>query len=355
MRRSSHNAASKASLPPGTLVHIGQRRMDAAAIALVDYSGEYFEFRADAELSDCTPPKEPGLIRWISVQGLHDTELIETLGRNFDLHPLILEDITNTGQRPKLEDYAAQLFIVIKALSGSEPEQISLIVGPNYLISFEEGPPDSFGAVRERLKRQPSRLRQLGSDYLCYALMDCVIDEYFSFIQNLEEQLDAIEARLLRAPDRQTLNQLYHLRSDEIVARRQIMPLRDVIAAMRHGESDLIKAESAVYLRDLADHVTRMDENLELLRTLTSTMLETYLSSQSLRTSEIMRILTLFSTVFIPLTFVVGVYGMNFDYMPELHWRPAYPLLLLAMGLIVGGMLVYFRRKQWLWPPRDKS
>ncbi|OPZ57630.1 MAG: Magnesium transport protein CorA [Deltaproteobacteria bacterium ADurb.Bin510] len=296
-------------------------------------------------------------MRWINIQGLHDTALIETVGRNFSLHPLLLEDITNTGQRPKLEDYNEQIFIVLKALaSGAEAaEQLSLVLGANYVISFEEGPPECFKSVRERLVRPASRQRQLGSDYLCYSLMDTVIDDYFSYIQHLEDRLVELEERLLQNPDRLSLNQLYHLRSEQLFARRLIVPLRDVIAAMRHGQTSLIKPESAVYLRDLADHVTRIDENLEMLRTLTSTMLETYLSSQSMRTGEIMRILTLFSTIFIPLTFVVGLYGMNFDYMPELHWRAAYPLLLIGMALIVVAMLAFFRRKHWLWPPGSDS
>lgn len=352
------STAAKASLPPGSMVHIGRRLIETPQVTLIDYGPNHFECLTPVTPAQCLPPDEPGIVRWISVQGLHDASLIETIGHNFNLHPLLLEDVINTGQRPKLEDYAELLFVVLKGLSLTddqpEAEQLSLIIGPNFVISFEEGLPGSFKALSERLEKAAGRMRHLGSDYLCYALMDCVVDNYFEVIHSLEERLDQTEESLLTSPDRLTVNQIYRLRSAETFVRRQIEPLSDVVAALRHDESNLIKPESAVYLRDLADHVTRINDNLEMLRTMTGTMLETYLSIQSMRTGEIMRVLTIFSTIFIPLTFVVGLYGMNFDFMPELHYHFAYPALLAAMGAMAIGMLIFFRRKKWLWPANDK-
>ena len=358
MPRTRFSTAAKASLPPGSMVHIGRRLIETPQITLIDYGPKHFKCLPSVAPEQCLPPEDSGIVRWINVQGLHDATLIETIGHNFNLHPLLLEDVINTGQRPKLEDYAGLLFVVLKGLSlnGNQPEaeQLSLIVGANFVITFEEGPPEAFKALRERLEKAAGRLRHLGSDYLCYALMDCIVDEYFKVIHNLEERLDLAEESLLTRPDRLTINQIYQLRSAETFVRRQIAPLGDVVAALRHGESEIITQDSAVYLRDLADHVTRINENLEMLRTMTGTMLETYLSIQSMRTGEIMRVLTIFSTIFIPLTFVVGLYGMNFDYMPELHYRFAYPILLIAMGSMATGMLIFFKRKKWLWPSGGK-
>ena len=352
------STATKASLPPGSMIHIGRRRVETPQISQIDYGPNHFECFTSITPEQCLPPAQAGIVRWINVQGLHDAELIEAIGRNFNLHPLLLEDVINTGQRPKLEDYADLLFIVLKGLSLTddqpETDHLSLIVGSNFVITFEEGPPESFGALRDRLEKAAGRMRHLGSDYLCYALLDCVVDDYFKVLHSLEERIDQVEEHLLTRPDRLTVNEIYRLRSAEIFVHRQVAPLSEVATALLLGESEIIKPESAVYLRDLADHLTRINENLEMLRTMTSTMLETYLSIQSMRTGEIMRVLTIFSTIFIPLTFVVGLYGMNFDFMPELHYRFAYPILLLAMGSMAIGMLIFFRRKKWLWPARDK-
>ncbi len=345
------NISDKASLPPGTLIHIGEQKLDSAKVTVIDYNAETFR-SMEAEAGEILSQIPDNMIRWIDLHGLHDTELIAEFGRDFAIHPLVLEDIINTSHRPKHEDFGDYIFIIMKRMIENgddiQAEQISIIMGSNYVITFQEGSSDIFGPIRTRLQRSKGRIRRKGADYLTYALLDTVVDDYFRFSEILTAKSSDIETELLERPDRQTLNRIYYLRNEGLFVYRMIWPLREVIGIMERSDSDLIDESTAIYFKDVNDHIIHLHDNMESLRSISSSMLDTYLSSVSNRMNDVMRILTIFASIFIPLTFIAGIYGMNFEYMPELQWRWGYPTLLGVMATILAVMLIYFRRKEWL-------
>ena len=352
----------KAGLPPGSLVHIGGRRAGEPTVSVLSYDEAGFEERQAASLTECVVFKDKPAVTWLNVEGLHQVELIEKLGQCHGLHPLLLEDVLNTEQRPKLEDYGGYIFIVLKMLSVGEgegqgesegdevrTEQVSLVLGPNYVISFQEGAGgDVFDPVRERIRGGKGRVRQMGADYLAYALMDAVIDNYFLVLEKLGERIELLEDELVADPRPATVRAIHELKRHLIFLRKSVWPLREVVGALERGESALIQKETAVYLRDTYDHTIQVIDTLETYRDMISGMLDIYLSSISNRMNEIMKVLTIIATIFIPLTFIVGVYGMNFHYMPELEWRWGYAVVWGIMAAVALGMLVYFRRKRWV-------
>jgi magnesium transporter len=281
--------------------------------------------------------------------------VLEQLGERFGLHPLVVEDILNTDQRPKLEDYGEYLFIVLKShyhsdgeSGDAEIEQISLVLGPNYVLSFQERAGDEFEPVRERIRSNKGRVRRQGADYLAYSLIDLIADTYFLVLERLGERMETLEEELVTDPTTETLQAIHKLKREMVFLRKSIWPLREVIGALERGESPLIQDTTGVYLRDVYDHIIQVIDTVETYRDMLSGMLDIYLSSVSNRMNEVMKVLTIIATIFIPLTFVAGVYGMNFKHMPELEWPWAYPLVWLAMIIIAGLMVAYFRRKRWL-------
>lgn len=345
--------SKKAGLPPGSLIHIGEKRREKAHIRQINYDeSNFFDQEAEAPEQYC-PTRAPTGITWINVDGISQTELFQQLGDCFGLHPLVLEDIMNTDQRPKMEDFGDYVYIVLKMLSFDSrreivAEQVSLILGQNFLLSFRERESDIFNPIVERIRNAKGLIRKEGADYLAHALLDTVVDHYFVVLEKLEEEIDLLEEEVIANPTPKTLNKIHHLRRELIFLRKAVFPFRSVISALERGESPFFKQTSRIYLRDIYDHTIHIVDTLETFRDLATGLLDIYLSSVSNRLNSVMRILTVIATIFMPLTFLAGLYGMNFKYMPELEWRWGYPAVLLLMATVGISMQVYFRKKKWL-------
>jgi len=340
-------------LPPGTLIHIGTRKTEKVKITLIEYDESDFQEKEVKSVEECFPFKDRP-ITWINVDGLHRTEIIKKIGSYLKVHPLVLEDVANTGQRPKTEDHEDYLFIVLKMFRYDRnedqivTEQVSIILGSNYVVSFQEREGDIFNAIRERLRNGKGRIRKMRADYLAYSLVDTVIDHYFTILERLEENIESLEEELLENPTAETLQGLHSLKRELAYIRKSIWPLRELVSALERSESKLIQENTHLYLRDAYDHTIQVIDTVETFRDLLSGMLDLYLSSISNRMNEVMKVLTIIATIFIPLTLIAGIYGMNFRFMPELEWQLSYPIILLAMTFVGVLMLVYFKRKNWL-------
>ncbi len=347
-------SSKKAGLPPGTLVHNGEKKTEKTRVAVVEYDGQGFQEKELRTFETCYffPPGPS--ITWVNVVGIQQVEVLEKLGSCFVVHPLALEDILNTEQRPKVEDYGEDLFIVVKLISYNEKkdeveaEQISLILRPNALLSFQEKEGDDFAAVKERLRGGKGRLRKMGADYLAYTLLDIVVDQYFIVLEKLGERIEILEGKLLTDPNTPTLQKIQNLKREMLLLRKWIWPLREVISSLERGEFPGIQESTRIYLRDVYDHTIQVMDSVEIYRDMLSGMLDIYLSSLNNRMSAVMKVLTIIATVFMPLTFLAGVYGMNFKHMPELDWPWGYPLVLMIMAGVAVLMLTLFRRKKWL-------
>jgi len=343
--------SEKAGLAPGTLIHIGERRAERTRVRLFDYDQSKLTEKELGSVEEAFPFRDTATVTWINVDGLHETGIIEQLGGHFGLHPLVLEDIVNTEQRPKLEDFENYLYVVLKMLyrEGGEivAEQVSLVLGQNFVLSFQEGGGDPFDPIRERLRKNKGQLRKQGPDALLYALLDAVVDNYFIVLETFGEMTDELEESVLLSPTAEVLSTIKNLKRELLFLRRGIWPLREVISGLRHTESPLIHESTRLYFQDVYDHTIQVMDNVDNSREILSDLLDIYLSSVSNRLNEVMKVLTIIATIFIPLTFVAGVYGMNFDNMPELGWRWGYFAVLGVMTVIGLIMLAYFKRKKW--------
>ncbi|MEA1925215.1 MAG: magnesium/cobalt transporter CorA [Candidatus Altiarchaeota archaeon] len=346
--------SKKTGLPPGTLVHVGERREDEIRITLLDYDKGNLEEKKVMDIEECSLLKDKPTVSWINIDGIHHVDVIEKLGEKFSLHPLLLEDILNTDQRPKIEDFDDYLFIVLKMLFYDKKErefrseQVSMILGPNYVISLQESIGDVFDPVRERIRNGKGRIRCKGPDYLAYSLIDSIVDGYFLILEVLGEEIEDLEDELIHEPDQDTLGQIHRLKRELVLLRRSVWPLREAVNKLEREPSPLIDESTRIYLRDVYDHVIQVIDSIENYREMISGMLDIYLSSVSNRMNEVMKVLTIISTIFIPLTFITGVYGMNFKHMPELGWQYGYPIVWAIMFLTAFSMFLYFRRKRWL-------
>ena len=353
MTQSTKKRSQKAGLPPGALVHIGDRLTERSRITIINYGEEEFSKKEIEVPEECEALKGKANICWVNVTGIHEGETIEKIGQIFNLHPLLLEDIMNTDQRPKMESYDSYLFVVLKTLFYDEKEksatmeQISIVLGPDYVLSFQERESSIFDPILEHLENSKGRIRKMGADYLLYSLIDMIIDNYFLILEKLGERVDNLEVQLVTSPKTDTLKTIQKLKREMIFLRRSVWPLREVINSMERGESSLIQSSTYVYLRDIYDHTIQAIDTIETYRDMLSGMLDIYLSSVSYKLNEIMKVLTIVSTFFIPLTFIVGLYGMNFKFMPELRSPWGYPSVLLLMLVISLSMLYYFKRKKW--------
>lgn len=327
-----------------------------AKISLIDYSKNSYQEKTIKSISECFPFKNKPTVTWINVDGLQQKQALEQLGKCYGFHHLVIEDIYHTRQRPKVEDYEEYFYIVLRMvyyqnnnINQLSSEQISLVLSSKYVISFQEGiRGDVFDPVRKRIKSGKNRIVNFGTDYLTYSLIDAIVDNYFTVIEKLGDKIEDLEEELLTEPTPETLKNIDNLKRIIIDLRRSIWPLREVISRMQREDSPLIKDSTKVYLRDVYDHTVLVIENIETLRDILAGMIEIYLSSISNKMNEIMKVLTIISTIFIPLTFVVGLYGMNFDFMPELRSPWGYPAVLLIMASVAIGMLFYFKKKKWL-------
>jgi magnesium transporter len=344
----------KIGLPPGTPVFVGEKKIEKAKITIIDYDEKQFQEKEAETIEECFPFKDTPTVTWINVDGVHQLDIIEKIGSHFELHPLILEDIMNTEQRPKMEDFERYIYIVLKMLDYDEKEnetkieQVSLILGENFVISFQETEGDIFDYIRERIRNGKGRIRKMGADYLGYALLDAIVDKYFIILERLGGQIEDIEEELVSNPKPEILHEIHRLKREMIFLRKSIWPLREVINILERGESSLIQKSTLIYLRDVYDHTIQVIDQVETFRDMVSGMHDTYLSVVSNRMNEVMKVLTIIATIFIPLTFIAGIYGMNFKFMPELEWRWAYFVVWSVIVIIAIFMLIYFRRKKWL-------
>ncbi|MDH3672742.1 MAG: magnesium/cobalt transporter CorA [Gammaproteobacteria bacterium] len=342
---------------PGTLVKRKKISARPLLISIIDYDATHLQEVTDATAQQCKLYLSQPTVTWVHVHGHAEPEVLRELGAIFDLHPLAMEDVLNTGQRPKAESYDGQLFAItslpVFASKAVRTEQISVFAGESYVVSFHEGKNDPFEPIRKRLRKDTGRLRTRKADYLLYALLDIVIDQGFPVLEAFGEQIDSLENALLRNPDKRTLTALHHLKRELLLLRRMLWPQREVLNILLRDEQVPITNETKLYLRDCYDHTIQIMDLIETYRDMTASMLDIYLSSVSNRLNEVMRVLTVIATVFIPPTFVVGVYGMNFDRsvsrwnMPELGWSFGYLFVWSVMALMIGGMLLYVKRKKW--------
>lgn len=354
MHRNTRRRSRKTGLPPGSLVHVGEVKTEKTRIAVIRYDQERFEELQVQSLEEPAPwTGEPG-VTWIDVVGIHEAEIIEAIGVRLGIHPLVLEDIMNSAQRPKVDDFGDYLFAVLRALSFEAPadgvrsDQVSLLVGADFVVSFQETESGVFDPVRERIRNGKGKARNMGTDYLAYALIDSVVDRYFLVMEKMADEIDLLEDEILTNPMRTTLGRVQRLRDGIIYLRRSIWPLREVASRLERGDSPLISHETGIYFRDVYEHTIEVMDTLDTFRDILSGMFDIYLSSVSNRLNEVMKVLTIIATLFMPLSFIASLYGMNFEYIPELKWHYGYFMVLGVMFIAAISMLTAFRKKKWL-------
>jgi magnesium transporter len=344
----------KTGLPPGTIVYSGTEQTARVKLTLIEYNEKEFFEKEFHDLSDCLEHLRPDMVRWINVDGIHNIDFIHVIGERFSLHPLTLEDIANTDQRPKFEEYDTYLVSIMKMLyfeNEVQAEQLSIVLlDNNTVISFQEAEGgDAFDIIRNRIRQGKGRVRKLGADYLSYCLIDAVVDFYFVIIEKIGDRLEELEEELIENPTRATLLQLHNMKREMISLRKAVWPVRELINNLERCENKLIKKTTRIFLRDVYDHSIRIIETVETYRDLLSGMMDIYLSSQSNKMNEVMKVLTIITTIFVPVTFIAGVYGMNFKHnFPEIDSPYGYPIVMGFMIVVILGLLLYFRKKKWL-------
>ncbi len=346
--------SKKKGMQPGSLVFTGNPKTEEVRVRMTRYNPEQLEEQEFRGFGGMPMPGGGFAVNWIDIKAIHDPAIIETSGKLFGIHPLVLEDIMNTNQRPKIDFSENHVFIVLKMLSYNEKEhlieaeQISIIVGNNYVVTYQENYEDIFDALRDRLRKNKGQLRSMGPDLLAYSLMDTIVDYYYVILERIGADIEKYEEELLNAPRQEILREIYILKRENLVLRKSVWPLREVVSRMERAESPLISRSALPFIRDLQDHTTIVIETVESYMEMISNLIELFLSIGNNRLNEVMKILTIISTIFIPLTFIAGVYGMNFRNMPELEWRWGYFAIWGVMLLLGAGMVYYFRRKKWL-------
>lgn len=338
--------------PPGTLIYTGEETTGRVRITLIEFNETEFFEQEFYSLDQCLAHVKPDMVKWINIEGIHDTGIIEKVGKMYNIHPLTLEDIVQVDQRPKFEDYEHYVVAIMKMLyydTEIHSEQLAIVLLENTVISFQEPEGgDAFDVIRNRLRQSKGRIRRQGADYLAYCLIDALVDYYFTIIEAIGDKIEKIEEDIINNPKKTSLLHLYQMKREMIYLRKQVWPMRDMINNMVRSETALIKESSDIYLRDLNDHVTRIIDTVETYRDLLSGIMDIYLSTNSNRMNEVMKVLTIMSSIFIPITFIAGVYGMNFDNMPELHTKNGYFVTWGVMVAVVITLLIFFKRKKWL-------
>ncbi len=338
---------------PGTVKYVGKLRKSPVKLHILDYHGSDYYEKDLATIAESLPFKESPAVTWLNITGVHDEKIIHEIGEIFKIHPLVLEDIANTTQRPKVEEYGNYLFVIIKMAyisaetNGIIMEQVSLIIGNNYVISLQEKEGDVLEGLRERIRSNRGKIRNLGSDYLMYEILDSVVDNYFSVLEYIGEEIEEMEGRLLQSASQQVLTSIYNLKQELVYLRKSIWPMREVISNLQRSDYKLVTKDTFIYLRDVYDHSIQVVETVETFRDMSSGMLDLYLSTVSNKTNEVMKVLTIFAAIFIPLTFLAGVYGMNFEFMPELKMKLGYPGWWALAIILAISMLIFFKKKKW--------
>lgn len=346
-----HKARSlKAGLPPGSLVHLGERKTEHAAVTVIDYGPTELVEHAPGSIAEATTLP----VRWINVHGLHEPELMAQIGRRYNLHPLVLEDILNTDQRPKMDDYGDYLYIVARFFDydaktmTSSSEQVSLVIGDGFVLTFQERPTGSFAPVRERLRQGRGKIRQLGADYLAYTLLDVTVDRYFAVLEQIGDHTERVEDQLMQQATPAVLQTLHQLKRETLALRRAVWPLREVVNTLARAETRFFAPETRLYLRDVYDHTVHVIESLEAIRDLLAGMLDIYLSSISNRVNREVRVLTVIALIFMPATLISGIFGMNFRAMPLLDDPWGFLVAIAMMATVATTIGVIFWRRRWL-------
>jgi magnesium transporter len=345
--------SDKAGLPPGSIVGVSGETCTVTTIKLFTYNLEEWSESAPRTIAE-VPALDPARFTWLDIDGLDDTAIVTAVGERFNLHTLLLEDVLNTDHRPKLEEYPEQIFVVAKMLSldeeteGIVSEQISLVLGKGYVITFQEKPGDVLEPIRDRIRYKTGRVRKMGPDYLLYALLDVIVDNYFLIVEDVGERIEALERKISVRPGNEDLQTIQEIRSLLITVSRYTTPVREVAGRMNTVQTELIEKGTRRYINDLQDHTVYIAESINTFRDMLTNLENTYHAAQNMRMTQVMKLLTVISTIFIPLTFIVGIFGMNFDNMPELHWKYGYFLVMGSMAAISIAMLIWFRRKRWL-------
>ncbi len=354
MAKKLHNRARKAGMAPGTLLYTGTKKDQVPQIHVITYDKDNIHETSGTQLDQCLPPEKPAGTVWVNIDGLTDTKLIGQLGARFGLHPLVLEDILDVNQRSKVDEFSGYVYIVLKKIIWNETrktfgvEQVSIIFGDGFLLSFQEQQSTLFAAIHQRLQNNQSRLREHGSDFLAYTLVDVLVDQYFIVLEKIGERIAKVEDLIISDPVQHNARLLYRLKRQMLMFRKTIWPLREAVSHMLRVDGNLLTPFTGLYLRDVYDHTVQVIDTAETYRDMLSGMLDIYVSTLTNRLNEVMKVLTVIATIFIPLTFIASLYGMNFVNMPELHWRYGYPAVLSLMLVIAIVMLIYFRRKDWL-------
>ncbi|HOF05543.1 MAG TPA: magnesium/cobalt transporter CorA [Syntrophales bacterium] len=364
MHKRHRTRTAKAGLPPGSLIHVGERHTEAPRLTLMSYGAQEIREEILTGIDRLTVPpagphtagtREGKEVSWLHVEGLHDVALMEKLGTRYRLHPLTQEDILFTDQRPKTEDFGSYIYVVLKSFSRTDgpagelvPEQISIVFGGNFLISFAEKESALLAPIRERIRQGRGRIAGAGADYLAYAIIDTIVDQYFLVLERFGEEIEDLEGRLVTRPGGDSLAAIQHLKREMLYLRKSVWPLREAVSALQRLASPLMDTATDPYLKDVYDHTIQIIDTIETMRDSLAGMLDIYLSSASNRLNEVMKVLTIIATIFMPLTFLAGVYGMNFRYMPELEWHWGYFTVWGVMIAVALGMALYFKRKKWL-------
>ena len=344
----------KVGLIPGELVHVGEKKVDDVRLRIVDYDEGSLNETVLNNIEEAYQIKDSKSVSWLNVDGLHDTSVMENIGNHFGIHPLIMADTLNVHQRPKFEDFEDYLFIVLKIISFDDEnnsissEQVSMILSDNYVITFQEKYGDVFESVRERIRKARGRIRKVGVDYLAYVLIDAVIDNYYVVLDRISEKIESLEDAVVENPTSDTLKEIHHLKKNVTLLRKSVWPLRDMASNLIRSESKIIKEQTMPFMRDLYDHTIQVTDSIDTFKDMLSGLMDLYLSNMSNRMNEEMKVLTIFAAIFIPLTFIAGIYGMNFEFIPELKWKYSYFVLWGIILVVGGGMLIYFRKKKWL-------
>ncbi len=354
MSSTIRNQSQKAGLPPGHLIHVGQKSSSDNKITVIDFNPEGIHQKVISSVDDIFKLEDKVTIKWVDIEGLSNIEQIRKIGTHFNIHELVLEDILNTNQRPKVEFHDHYIYIVLKRWELEHKpfvigyEQISILILNNYIFTFKERPDNLFNPLISHLKSNKGMLKSRTTDFIAYLILDTIIDEYFNLQEPLEDSLENIDNVLLKNPTTETLQSIQRIKRELIYVHKTVLPLREVINSLQNRNFTLITDETRVYLHDLADHIIRVNEAVDSYRDIISGMLNIYLSSVNNRMNEVMKVLTIFASIFIPLTFLAGIYGMNFKFMPELEWRWGYPLMWGLFIFIPVSLLIYFKRKNWL-------
>lgn len=354
IEKNNMKSSKKAGLLPGSLIHVGNKKSNKINLVLFSFDNKAFEENEILDTAKLSIPLDDNKVKWLNMNGIHKVDVVESVGKHFGLHNLLLEDVLNTHHRPKAEYYENHMFFTLKMLGINKAgtkivsEQVSFVLGKNYLISFQEQQGDIFDQIRDRIRNKKGKIREKKADYLFYALIDAVVDNYFLIIERFSENVENLEEQVMDRLNEDTLKEIQLVKKQLIQLRKSISPLREAVSSVIKDEIDLIQPENIKYLRDVYDHIIHITESVESQRDIVSGLKDLYMSELSNRMNNTMKVLTIIATIFIPLTFIAGIYGMNFDNMPELHSKYGYPIVWGLMIVITIGMVVYFKKKKWL-------